>query len=66
VKCRAWELGSLLDWALERAQVTGGGCLTSLRRNGDLPLVCVQPLLVRRAREAEDLTWISPTRKTRC
>lgn len=71
VTCRAWELGSLLDWALERAHAAGFASVTvaceptghrwrvldQLAAERGLPLVCVQPLLVWRAREAEDLTW---------
>jgi transposase len=71
VRCRAWELGSLLDWAIERAHAAGFASVTvaceptghrwrvldQLAAERGLPLVCVQPLLVWRAREAEDLTW---------
>jgi len=71
VSCRAWELGTLLDWAGERAAAAGFVSVTvACEPTGDrwrvldqlaaergLPLVCVQPLLVWRAREAEDLTW---------
>ena len=71
VTCRAWELGSLLDWAVERAHAAGFTSVTvaceptghrwrvldQLAADRGLPLVCVQPLLVWRAREAEDLTW---------
>jgi transposase len=71
VQCRAWELGSLLDWAVERARAAGFTSVTvaceptghrwrvldQLAAERGLPLVCVQPLLVWRAREAEDLTW---------
>ncbi len=71
VTCRAWELGSLLDWAVERARAAGFTSVTvaceptghrwrvldQLAADRGLPLVCVQPLLVWRAREAEDLTW---------
>jgi transposase len=71
VSARVWELGSLLDWAVERARAAGFGSVTvaceptghrwrvldQLAAERGLPLVCVQPLLVWRAREAEDLTW---------
>jgi transposase len=71
VSCRAWELGSLLDWAVERALAAGFASVTvaceptghrwrvldQLAAERGLPLVCVQPLLVWRGREAEDLTW---------
>ena len=71
VSARAWELGDLLDWALDRAVAAGFASVTvaceptghrwrvldQLAAERGLPLVCVQPLLVWRAREAEDLTW---------
>jgi transposase len=71
VSARAWELGELLDWALARAQAAGFGSVTvaceptghrwrvldQLAAQRGLALVCVQPLLVYRAREAEDLTF---------
>jgi transposase len=71
VWCRPWELGLLLDWAVERAQAAGFTSVTvaceptghrwrvldQLATQRGLPLVCVQPLLVWRAREGEDLTW---------
>ena len=71
VSARAWELGALLDWAVERAKAAGFASVTvaceptghrwrvldQLAAERGLPLVCVQPLLVWRAREAEDLTW---------
>jgi transposase len=71
VSCRAWELGAVLDWATERAKAAGFGSVTvaceptghrwrvldQLAAERGLPLVCVQPLLVWRAWEAEDLTW---------
>lgn len=69
--CRAWELGELLDWALAQARAAGFTSVTiaceptghrwrvldQLAAERRLGLVCVQPLLVWRAREAEDLTW---------
>jgi transposase len=71
VPARAWELGELLDWALARARAAGFASVTvaceptghrwrvldQLAAQRGLPLVCVQPLLVYRARESEDLTF---------
>ena len=71
VSCRPWELGELLDWAVERARAAGFASVTvaceptghrwrvldQLATERGLPLVCVQPLLVWRSREGEDLTW---------
>jgi transposase len=71
VPARAWELGELLDWALVRARAAGFVSVTvaceptghrwrvldQLAAQRGLALVCVQPLLVYRAREAEDLTF---------
>ena len=70
VTARAWELGGLLDWALARAAGAGFASVTvaceptghrwrvldQLAAERGLALVCVQPLLVYRAREGEDLT----------
>ncbi len=70
VKVRAWELGPVLDWALGTAQRCGfagvtAGCeptghrwmvLDQLAAQRDMTLVCVNPMLVGRAREAEDYT----------
>ena len=70
VSARAWELGELLDWALERSRAAGFAGVTvaceptghrwrvldQLAAERGLALVCVQPLLVYRAREGEDLT----------
>jgi len=69
--CRAWQLGEVLDWALVKAKAAGFASVTvaceptghrwrvldQLAAERGLSLVCVQPLLVWRAREAEDLTW---------
>ena len=66
VKARAWELGELLDWALAVAAAAGFASVTvaceptghrwrvldQLAAERGLALVCVQPLLVYRAREA--------------
>lgn len=71
VTARAWELGGLLDWALARAAAAGFASVTvaceptghrwrvldQLAAERGLALVCVQPLLVYRAREGEDLTF---------
>jgi len=70
VSVRAWELGEVLDWALARAAGAGFASVTvaceptghrwrvldQLAAGRGLALVCVQPLLVYRAREGEDLT----------
>jgi transposase len=70
VKARAWELGPVLDWARRVAHKRGFadvtvGCeptghrwmvLNQLAAQRDMTLVCVNPMLVGRAREAEDYT----------
>jgi transposase len=70
VTARAWELGELLDWALARGIAAGFASVTvaceptghrwrvldQLAAERGLALVCVQPLLVYRSRESEDLT----------
>ena len=70
VSARAWELGEVLDWAVARAAGAGFASVTvaceptghrwrvldQLAAGRGLALVCVQPLLVYRAREGEDLT----------
>ncbi len=70
VKTKAWQLGPVLEWARQRAREHGFadvtvGCeptghrwrvLDQLAAERDMPLVCVQPLLVGRARESEDYT----------
>jgi transposase len=70
VRARAWGLGELLDWAVARASEAGFASVTvacepaghrwrvldQLAAGRGLALVCVQPLLVYRAREGEDLT----------
>jgi transposase len=70
VKAKAWELGPVLAWAREQAHRHGFtdvtvGCeptghrwrvLDQLAAQQDMALVCVQPLLVGRAREPEDYT----------
>jgi transposase len=71
VSARAWELGDLLDWAVGKAAAAGFASVTvaceptghrwrvldQLAAERGLALVCVQPLLVYRAREGEDLTF---------
>src|SRR6266567_281440 len=71
VSARAWELGELLDWAVVMARAAGFASVTvacepaghrwrvldQLAAQQGLALVCVQPLLVYRAREGEDLTF---------
>ena len=70
VKVRAWELGPVLDWADRIAHRRGFagvtvGCeptghrwmvLGQLAGQRDMTLVCVNPMLVGRARESEDYT----------
>lgn len=70
VKARAWELGPVLDWAAGQARGAGFAGVTvaceptghrwrvldQLAAERGMPLVCVQPLLVGRARESEDYT----------
>jgi hypothetical protein len=70
VSVRAWELGELLNWAVATAIGAGFSSVTvaceptghrwrvldQLAAGRRLALVCVQPLLVYRAREGEDLT----------
>jgi len=65
------QLGEVLDWAVAKAKAAGCVSVTvaceptghrwrvldQLAAQRGLNLVCVQPLLVWRAREAEDLTW---------
>ena len=79
VSARAWELGGLLDWAVARAAAAGFGSVTvaceptghrwrvldQLAAARGLALVCVQPLLVYRAREGEDLTFDKSDPRTR-
>jgi len=69
--CRAWQLGPLLDWAVEQASAAGYESVTvaceatghrwqvlqQLADERGLAMVCVQGLQVCRAREREDLTF---------
>lgn len=70
VTARAWQLGSVLEWAARQAYGAGFAGITvaceptghrwrvldQLATERGIPLVCVQPLLVGRAREGEDYT----------
>jgi transposase len=70
IKAKAWRLGPVLEWARQQAREYGFadvtiGCeptghrwrvLDQLAAERDMALVCVQPLLVGRAREPEDYT----------
>jgi len=70
VQAKAWQLGPVLDWGRRVAREHGFadvtvGCeptghrwrvLDQLAAERGMPLVCVQPLLVGRARESEDYT----------
>lgn len=70
VRARAWELGPALDWALREATSAGfAGAVVACEPTGHrwrvvaqlaaergLSLVCVQPVLVGRARIGEDFT----------
>jgi len=69
-RCRAWDLGSALDWARDRA--TAGGwvgvtvaceptghrwrVLGQLAADRSMPFVCVQPMVTSWSRRTEDLT----------
>ena len=71
VRVKAWQLGDLLAWAVDRAREAGFTSVTvaceptghrwrvldQLTGDRGLALVCVQPLLVYRSREGEDLTF---------
>jgi transposase len=70
-RCKAWDLGSALDWAAERARVKGFAGVTvsceptghrwrvlgQLAADRGMPLVCVQPIQTSWARRSEDLTF---------
>ena len=70
VRCRPWQLGEAIDWGRQEALAAGFVGVTlaceptghrwkvidQLAAAADIVLVCVQPLLVHRAREAEDFT----------
>ncbi len=69
-RCSPWKLGELLGRALHKARAAGHAGITvaceptghrwmvvaELAAARGIPLVCVQPLVVARAREAEDYT----------
>jgi transposase len=70
VNAKAWQLGEVLQWGLGQARAAGFASvvvaceptghrwrvLDETAAAAGLRLVCVQPMLVHRAREAEDLT----------
>jgi hypothetical protein len=70
VRCKAWELSQAVEWGLARAAEAGYSqvvvaceptghrwrVLDQIAAEHGVTLVCVQPLLVARAREAEDFT----------
>jgi transposase len=69
-RCKAWDLGSALDWAADRAQAKGFAGVTvaceptghrwmvlaRLAAERGMPFVCVQPAASSWARKTEDLT----------
>jgi transposase len=69
-RCRAWDLGSALDWAAGRAAAAGWAGVTvsceptghrwrvlgQLAAGRGMPFVCVQPLVTSWSRRTEDLT----------
>ena len=70
VRCRPWQLAEVIEWGKQQAIAAGFIGVTlaceptghrwkvvdELARAAGIDLVCVQPLLVSRAREAEDFT----------
>jgi transposase len=70
-RCRAWDLGTALDWAGKQASSTGFANVTvaceptghrwrvlgQLAAGRGMPFVCVQPMLMSWARRSEDLTF---------
>jgi transposase len=70
VRVKAWQLGEAVEWGLSRAEEAGFShvvvaceptghrwrVLDQITAEHGVALVCVQPLLVHRAREAEDFT----------
>jgi transposase len=70
VRCKAWELADAVEWGLTQAVEAGYSqvvvaceptghrwrVLDQIAAEHGVALVCVQPLLVARAREAEDFT----------
>jgi transposase len=69
-RCRAWDLGTALDWVAERASAKGFAGVTvaceptghrwrvlaQLAAERGMPFVCVQPMQSSWARRSEDLT----------
>jgi len=69
-RCRAWDLGTALDWAAGRAAAGGWAgvtvaceptghrwrVLSQLAADRGMPFVCVQPLVTSWSRRTEDLT----------
>jgi transposase len=69
-RCRAWDLGSALDWAAARATAKGWAGVTvsceptghrwrvlgQLAADRSMPFVCVQPVVTSWSRRTEDLT----------
>ena len=70
-RCKAWDLGSALDWAADRAHTKGFASVTvaceptghrwrilgQLAADRGMPFVCVQPTISSWARKSEDLTF---------
>jgi transposase len=70
-RCKAWDLGSALDWAAERAAAKGLAGVTvaceptghrwrvlgQLAEDRSMPFVCIQPMQTSWARRSEDLTF---------
>ncbi|HVQ19148.1 MAG TPA: IS110 family transposase [Actinomycetes bacterium] len=70
-RCKAWDLGTALDWAADRARVKGFAAATvaceptghrwrvlgQLAADRGMPMVCVQPMQTSWARRSEDLTF---------
>jgi len=70
-RCRAWDLGTALDWAADRAAAKGFAGVTvaceptghrwrvlgQLAAQRSMPFVCVQPMQTSWARRSEDLTF---------
>jgi hypothetical protein len=70
-RCRAWDLGTAVDWAVDRAAAKGFAGVTvaceptghrwrvlgQLAAQRSMPFVCVQPMQTSWARRSEDLTF---------
>src|SRR6516164_3065564 len=73
-RCRAWDLGSALDWAAGRAAAAGWGGVTvsceptghrwrvlgQLAADRSMPFVCVQPMVTSWARRTAQLRCYVP------